>query len=408
MRVYERFLRYARISTASDDANPINPSTARQFDLANLLVEECRALGLTARVDEHCYVYAEIPPTPGYEACRTVGFVAHMDTSPDFSGEGVSPRLIPNYDGGDVVLGDSGRVLSVRDFPHLPTLKGRTLIVTDGTALLGADDKSGIAEIMTLAEMLARGDIPHGRVVLAFTPDEEIGMGTANFDIPGFGADFAYTLDGGEAGEVVYENFNAAAARFDIRGVNVHPGEAKGVMVNAALLATEINAMLPAGAIPAKTEGREGFFHLTDIAGDCEAAHVSYIIRDHDKTLFDEKCALCREIEGRMNAAYGAGTVTLTLREQYRNMREAIGEHMDVVELAISVTRELGLALVTDPIRGGTDGATLSNRGLPCPNLGTGGYAFHGPFEHITAEGMENALRVILGIVRRVAEEGRA
>lgn len=401
MKAYERLLRYVKIHTASDESKDTTPTSKRQFDLARILCAELSELGVDASLDEHCYVYGKLAATPGYEGRARIGFIAHMDTAPDFSGEGVKPRIIEKYDGKDVVLGDSGRVLSVRDFPHLPSLCGRTLIVTDGTTLLGADDKAGIAEIMTMLERVIENEIPHGQISVCFTPDEEVGAGTVCFDVKRFDADFAYTLDGGEEGEVVYENFNAAGARFEIRGVNVHPGSAKDIMVNAAAVASEINAALPEDEVPSRTSGREGFYHLTDLSGTVERAEASYIVRDHDLDRFLERKARLIELAAEMNRKYREDTVTLTLTDQYFNMKEKILPVFGVVSLAIEATSALGLSTSSDPIRGGTDGARLTTElGLPCPNLGTGGYAFHGPFEHITVEGMESATSVITEMVR--------
>lgn len=408
MRAYERFLRYIAIHTTSDEETGTTPSTARQFDLARLLGEELVALGCdNVTVDDKCYVTAEIPATAGYEDRVRLGFIAHMDTSPDFSGENVKPQIIHNYDGGDVALGDSGRVLTVADFPHLPTLAGRTLITTDGSTLLGADDKAGIAEIMTLAERILAEELPHGKICIAFTPDEEIGCGADHFDVARFGADFAYTADGGAEGELEYENFNACSARFDVRGVNVHPGSAKNFMINAALVAMGINAMLPAADIPAKTEGYEGFFHLTDMQGDCSSARLDYIVRDHDFGMFEARKNILRHIEKTVNEKYGEGTVTLTVREQYRNMKEKIEPCFHLVDNAVEAMRRCDVEPHVQPIRGGTDGARLSYMGLPCPNLGTGGYGFHGPFEHITVEGMDKATDVLWQLVSIYADMRR-
>ena len=399
MRAYERLIKYAKVSTASEEGIGVSPSTARQFDLARLLVDELRELGVAdAEVTDTCYVYGHLPATPGHEGAPCLGFIAHMDTSPDFSGENVKPRVIENYDGGDLELG-AGRTLSVRQFPHLPSLKGRTLITASGDTLLGADDKAGIAEIMTLIEQLQGGEIAHGRIAVCFTPDEEVGCGTANFDIPKLGADFAYTLDGGAEGEVVYENFNACSAVVNITGVNVHPGSAKNVMVNAALVATEFNAALPSCETPRYTEGYEGFYHLTAIAGTAERAELRYILRDHDAKKLEMRRETMAHIMKILNERYGAGTVNLSFREQYRNMAEKIRpDHMHLVENAVKAAEECGVKPLRQPIRGGTDGAQLSWEGLPCPNLGTGGYAFHGPYEHITAEGMDKCVDIIRGI----------
>lgn len=399
MRAYERLIKYAKVSTASEEGIGVSPSTPRQFDLARLLVDELRELGVAdAEVTDTCYVYGHLPATPGHEDAPCLGFIAHMDTSPDFSGENVKPRVIENYDGGDLELG-AGRTLSVKQFPHLPSLKGRTLITASGDTLLGADDKAGIAEIMTLIEQLQGGNIPHGRIAVCFTPDEEVGCGTANFDIPKLGADFAYTLDGGAEGEVVYENFNACSAVVNITGVNVHPGSAKNVMVNAALVATEFNAALPNCETPRYTEGYEGFYHLTAIAGTAERAELRYILRDHDAKKLEMRRETMFHIMKILNERYGAGTVSLSFREQYRNMAEKIRpDYMHLVENAVKATENAGVEPLRQPIRGGTDGAQLSWEGLPCPNLGTGGYAFHGPYEHITAEGMDKCVEIIRGI----------
>ena len=399
MKAYERFLEYIKIPTVSDPESGRHPSTEAQFVLAKKLTGELKAMGIEAECDDKCYVYASIPASEGCESAPAIGFIAHLDTAPDFCGEGVEPRLIENYDGCDVELGE-GRSLKVSDFPHLASLKGRTLIVTNGKTLLGADDKAGVAEIMTMAATLIKESLPHGKICIAFTPDEEIGEGADNFDVKRFGADFAYTADGGEEGGIEYENFNAAGATFEIVGFNIHPGSAKDKMINASLVAMEINALLPDDDIPAKTEGYEGFYHLTDMMGSVEHATLKYIIRDHSAEIFAKRCDAVRVIEKQMNEKYGEGTVKLTLREQYRNMEEMIKPCFHIVETAQKAIREAGLDPIIVPIRGGTDGARLSFEGLPCPNLGTGGYAFHGPYEHITAEGMDKAVEILLGIVR--------
>ena len=414
MRAYERLLNYVKIHTTSDEESTGVPSTKRQFDLADALVREMKELGISdARVDDKCYVYGTIPATPGCEEKPALGFLAHLDTAPDFCGEGVKPQIIPDYDGEKVDLGESGLSLDPAVFPHLKELKGRTLITTDGTTLLGADDKAGIAAIMTAAERLlgapgsSPGDgktIPHGKICIAFTPDEEIGSGAGDLDIPAFGAEYAFTVDGGAENEVEYETFNAAAASFEIRGFNIHPGSAKDKMINAGLLAAEIVGMLPAAQTPRDTEGYEGFFHLTDISGNVERAELHFIVRDHDAHLFEARLHILHHIEAVLNERYGEGTVMLSIRQQYRNMAEKIKECYHLIENAREVMTGLGMEPQTLPVRGGTDGAQLSFRGLPCPNLGTGGYAFHGPYEHITAEGMDLAAEVILGIIRKYAE----
>lgn len=405
MRAYERFLNYVKIHTTSDENSNTTPSTRRQFDLAEILAEEMKKLGVKdVRVDENCYVYGTVPATPGYEDKPAIGLIAHLDTAPDFCGEHVNPQIHRNYNGEDVTLGDSGKVLSVKTFPHLKELKGRTLITTDGTTLLGADDKAGIAEIMTVAEELLKGTMPHGKICIAFTPDEEVGSGADKLDIPAFGAQYAYTADGGCENEIVYENFNASEAVFKIRGFNIHPGEAKNKMINAALVGMEINSMLPNLETPAHTELYEGFFHLCEMEGTVENATLQYIIRDHSAASFEARENTLRHIEKIMNEKYGQGTVSLEIHEQYRNMIEKVAPCMQLVDYAKDAIRELGMEPNTDPIRGGTDGAQLSFRGLPCPNLGTGGYAFHGPYEHITAEGMDTAVHVMLGILKRFAQ----
>ncbi len=405
MRAYERLLNYVKIYTTSDEESTTVPSTARQFDLAKILVEELQSLGVTdARVDDKCYVYGTIPATAGYEDKKSLGFIAHMDTAPDFTGENVNPIVEENYDGEDVVLGTSGRVISVADFPHLKSLKGRTLIHTDGTTLLGADDKSGIAEIMTFVEELLNSNEPHGKICIGFTPDEEIGAGADHFDVKTFGADFAYTVDGGEENAVEYENFNAAGATVKFNGVNIHPGDAKDIMVNAALVAMEFNAMLPPTEVPSKTSGYEGFFHLTDMSGEVSNAKLSYIIRDHDEKKFADKKKVMEHAANIINQKYGEGTCVLEIKDQYQNMLEKIKPHMFLIDYAFKALEDAGENPKAVAIRGGTDGARLSFMGLPCPNLGTGGYNFHGPMEHITAEGMDTVVKVLHGITRQFAE----
>ena len=400
MTALERFLIYVKIHTASSENLERTPTEEREFDLSRVLEKEMKELGFErVFVDEHAYVYGFLPATPGCEERPCVGFIAHLDTIPDFSGENVNPQLIENYDGGDVKLGESGRVLTKDVNPNLPGLKGHTLVTTDGTTVLGADDKAGIAAIMTACERILAEGRPHGAIAVCFTPDEEVGHGASLLDLERFGADFAYTVDGGELNEINFETFNAASAKWEIRGFNIHPGSAKDKMINASLVAMEINAMLPAGAVPEKTENYEGFFHLTDMSGTVEKAELGYILRDHDANGLAEKEKLMRLIEKQINEKYGAGTARLTIREQYRNMAEKLSAHMEIVELAEKAIRAIGLEPVRVPIRGGTDGSQLSFRGLLCPNIGTGGYACHGPYEHTSAENLDGAARLVEAIV---------
>ena len=401
MRAYERLIRYVQVHTASSEDTSVTPTTERQFDLSRLLEKEMKDLGLEGVfVDEHAYTYGFLPATPGLEDRPCIGLIAHLDTIPDFSGENVKPTLVENYDGGIIPLGESGRVLDPEQFPHLKGLIGHTIITTDGTTVLGADDKAGIAEIMTACERVIAEQIPHGKIAVCFTPDEEVGHGAELLDLERFGADFAYTVDGGEAWEVNCETFNAAAASFEVRGFNIHPGAAKDKMINAALVAMEINSLLPAAERPEHTEAHEGFFHLTDMKGTVEKAELHYIVRDHDAASFAARQKTLRQIEKFINEKYGAGTVKLQIRQQYRNMLEKLDGHMQVVELAEKAIRAEGLEPVRVPIRGGTDGAQLSFRGLLCPNLGTGGYCCHGPHEHISVENMDRMTRVLLHLIR--------
>ena len=405
MRAYERFLTYAAIRTPSDENSTTSPSSKCQFELADLLKDEMLAIGIAdAHVTEFCYVYGTIPATPGLESKPKIGFIAHMDTVSDYCDHDIKPIVHENYDGGDLALGTSGRTLSVKDFPHLPSLKGRTLITTDGTTVLGADDKAGIAEIMTMAERLIKENIPHGTICIAFTPDEEVGAGTAHFDVEKFGADFAYTLDGDSEGEIQYENFNACKADFEITGFGVHPGSSKDTMINACLVAMEINQMLPGCETPRGTEDYEGFFHLTNMSGDVTSAELHYIIRDHDKDYFEMRKNTLRLIEKDLNAKWGEGTVKLTITEQYKNMSEIIAGCMHLIENAKQACVNANVAPQILPIRGGTDGCQLSFKGLPCPNLGTGGHAYHGPYEHITVEGMDQATDIVLELVKIYAK----
>ena len=397
MRAYERLLKYVKVDTKSAEGTGKSPSTDCQWDLAKLLVEELKALGLQeVKVSEFGVVTAVLPATAGCEAAPALGFLAHMDTSPAFSGTDVTPVIHENYDGGDVTLPATGAVMKVADFPFLAEMKGQTLITADGSTLLGADDKAGVAEIMTMAERLIAEKRPHGKICIAFTPDEEVGQGADLFDVPGFGAAYAYTVDGDDVGEISYENFNAAAVNVTVNGFSVHPGSAKNAMRNALNIGIEFHTALPAFERPEHTDGREGFFHLCDMRGDVTKAELEYIVRDHDAVRFAVRKAQLQKIAQDLNEKYGAGTIELSIRDSYYNMLEKIEPHFHLVENARAAIRAAGLAPQETPVRGGTDGATLSYHGLPCPNLGTGGRNFHGPFECITVEKMDQSVEVLL------------
>ena len=401
MKAYERFLKYVSVWTTSDTV----PSADRELVLARMLVEEMKGLGIAdARVDDKGYVYGHIPATPGCEDKPSLGLVAHMDTVADASGENIKPQIIENYDGKDVVLKGSGDILKVDEFPYLAELKGRTLITTDGTTLLGADDKAGIAEILTVAEEIIKEGLPHGKICIGFTPDEEIARGAKHFDVEGFGADYAYTLDGDEEGEIQFENFNASTAFITIHGVSVHTGSAKDVMVNSQTIATEIHQMLPVNERPETTEGYEGFYHLVSVQGNVTTTKMKYFIRDFDRKSFDARAQKLRDIAEEMNKKYGEGKVEVEIVESYYNMREKIEPCMQLIDYAKAAIEHAGITPIVSPVRGGTDGARLSFKGLPCPNLGTGGHAFHGVFEHITVEGMDKAVLIVKDIIRQFAE----
>lgn len=405
MKVEDRLLKYVSYWTTSDEENTNIPSSDRQFELGKELKKELEELGLEKVIlTDHCYVYGLLPATPGMEHVKAIGFIAHMDTAPDYPGENVKPQIIKNYDGNDVLLKGSSTYLKTSDFPDLKNLVGRTLITTDGTTLLGADDKAGVAEIFTAVEQIIHENLPHGDIWVGITPDEEVGAGANLFDLDYFKAEFAFTVDGDYEGEVAYENFNAASAIFDIKGVNVHPGEAKDIMVNAAQIGCEIAMALPQDETPSHTQGREGFFHLMDMSGEVASAKLSYIVRDHDKNIFESRLNRLRTLEVEMNQKYGEGTVLLTITHSYENMLSVIEQHMEIIDLAKNAILKEGLEPLSRPVRGGTDGARLSFMGLPCPNLGTGGYGFHGPYEHISVEGMETAVRIIKNIVEAVAQ----
>lgn len=405
MRAYERFLNYVPVWTTSDETSDTVPSADRELVLARMLVEEMKGLGIAdARVDDKGYVYGHIPATPGCEDKPSLGLVAHMDTVADASGENIKPQIIENYDGKDVVLKGSGDILKVDEFPYLAELKGRTLITTDGTTLLGADDKAGIAEILTVAEEIIKEGLPHGKICIGFTPDEEIARGVKHFDVEGFGADYAYTLDGDEEGEIQFENFNASTAFITIHGVSVHTGSAKDVMVNSQTIATEIHQMLPVNERPETTEGYEGFYHLVSVQGNVTTTKMKYFIRDFDRRSFDARAQKLRDIAEEMNKKYGEGKVEVEIVESYYNMREKIEPCMQLIDYAKAAIEHAGITPIVSPVRGGTDGARLSFKGLPCPNLGTGGHAFHGVFEHITVEGMDKAVLIVKDIIRQFAE----
>ncbi len=396
MRAYERLLKYVSVYTTSDPDSATVPSSMRQYDLAHQLVDELKALGLeNVHVDENCVVYGWLSATPGCEKQPALGFIAHMDTAPDCSGENVKPQIIENYDGGDVLLAGSGEKLSPAAFPTLKNLAGMTLITTDGTTLLGADDKAGIAEIMTALESIISEKKPHGKLCIAFTPDEEVGAGVDHFDVEKFGAVYAYTVDGGEEGEIAYETFNACSAEVAVEGLSVHPGSAKDTMINAALVAMEFNALLPAADIPRLTEGYEGFFHLCDMSGDVEHAKLHYIVRDHDRATFEMRKKTLEHAAKTINEKYAREVIRLTIKDSYYNMAEKIAPHMELIENAKRACEKAGMKPFIEAVRGGTDGCRLSFMGLPTPNLCTGGFAFHGPYEHIAVESMDRCAKMV-------------
>ncbi len=405
-KIEERFLRYVAVDTESAEEVEQVPSTERQHDLARMLCRELQEMGFEAEHDEHCYVYGTIPGNR--PDAPVIGFIAHMDTSPDMSGKDVKAKIV-RFTGEDILLNaEKGIVLSVKDYPSLEKYRGEDIICTDGTTLLGADDKAGVAEIMTLAQFYAENpDVPHGTIKIGFTPDEEVGNGPKYFDVKKFGADFAYTLDGGELGEIEYENFNAAAMKVQVKGLGIHPGSSKNKMVNASLIAIEFDSLLPAQQRPAFTEGYEGFFHLHSMQGEVESATLTYIIRDHDAAKFAAKKALALAAGEYLNKKYGEGTVTVEIKDSYRNMAEIIRQHYHLIDNARAAMQAIGVTPVTMPIRGGTDGATLSYMGLPCPNLCTGGANFHGRFEYIPVQSMELTYEIVKGIAARYADTRR-
>ena len=404
-KITDKFLRYIAIDTQSDPESESQPSSAKQLDLLKLLRDELSGMGIDATLDEYGYVMASIPSNCGKDV-PAVGFIAHVDTSPDASGAHIKPQIIENYDGSDIPLkGVPGLALKVSDFPELAEYKGQTLITTDGTTLLGADDKAGVAEIMCMAEyIMEHPEFKHGPIKIGFTPDEEIGRGVVKFDVTKFGAKYAYTMDGGKIGELEYENFNAASATVHIQGRNIHPGYAKGKMLNAILIGMELNALLPVEQRPEYTDGYEGFFHITDFKGTVEEASFSYIIRDHDIDLYEKRKKMMQGCVDFINSKYGEGVASVEIKHQYYNMRKEVEPHYHIIEKAVKAMEMEGITPIIRPIRGGTDGANLSFMGLPCPNIFAGGHNFHGKLEFVPVESMEKASGVILNIISQFAE----
>lgn len=409
MTVIERFLKYVAFDTQSDESTGVTPSTEKQMVFARYLKTELEDLGLKdITLDDNGYLFATLPSNVN-RPIPVVGFIAHMDTSPDMSGENVRPRIVEKYDGADIVLSaEDNIVLSPADFPELLDHKGEDLIVTDGRTLLGADDKAGIAEIVgAMAYLIAHPEIEHGDIRIGFNPDEEIGLGAHKFDVEKFGAKWAYTMDGGEVGELEFENFNAASAVVEVKGRNVHPGYAKNKMINSLLVANEFVALLPENEIPARTEGYEGFFHLTGMKGDVENTILTYIVRDHDREKFEDRKKLMMENAEILNGKYGQGTVTVTLKDQYYNMRQQVEPLMHIIDLAFAAMQEAGVEPKVKAIRGGTDGAQLSFKGLPCPNIFAGGLNFHGRYEFVPVQSIEKAMKVVVKIAELTARRYR-
>ncbi len=404
-KTIENFLQYVKIDTQSDASTKTSPSTAKQHDLARLLAEQLEAMGAEEITydERHCYVYASIPASSGCENAPVLGYIAHMDTSDAVSGANVKPRIVKNYDGGDIMLNQEKNILfRTKDFPEIKRHIGKDLIVTDGTTLLGGDDKAGVAEIMAACEyLLGHPEIRHGKLRVGFTPDEEIGEGTEHFDVKLFGADFAYTVDGGDFGGMEIENFNAAGAKVHISGRSTHPGSAKGKMINSMLIAFELQSLLPAFQNPMYTEGYEGFFHLAGITGDVENTTAEYIIRDHDKELFGQKKQLLAQCRDFLNAKYGEGTVEIEMEDSYYNMKELLEPHGHLIQNVRELVEEMGGKLQLEPIRGGTDGARLSYMGLPCPNLGTGCSNGHSRFEYACIQSMEQVTELLVRLAQR-------
>lgn len=404
--IINRFISYVTVDTESDPNNPAFPSTEKQWNLARQLEKELTSIGLEdVELDENCYLMATLPSNLDYEV-PTIGFVSHIDTSPDFTGANVNPQIIENYDGGDITLNkELGIVLSPSEFDDLLLYKGQTLITTDGTTLLGADDKAGVTEIVSAMEYLVQHpEIKHGKIRICFTPDEEVGKGAHKFDVEKFGAEWAYTMDGSQIGELEFENFNAASAKVMIKGKIVHPGYAKGKMINAVLIANRFIAALPADEVPEKTEGYEGFFHLHTISGNVDGARIEYIVRDHDFEKFQGRKALLNQIASDLNAEFGKDLIAVEIKDQYFNMKEKVEPVMHIIEIAKEVMEDLSLKPIIKPIRGGTDGSQLSYMGLPCPNIFAGGHNFHGRYEYVPVESILKASEVIVGIASKVAD----
>lgn len=404
-KISERFLRYVGVDTQSDENSESQPSTEKQLNLLKMLRDELAAMGIDSKLDKYGYVMASIPANTD-KKIPAIGFISHVDTSPDAPGNDIKPQIIENYDGGEIALkGVKGLALKPSEFPEMTKYKGQTLITTDGTTLLGADDKAGVAAIMNAAQyVVEHPELKHGKICIGFTPDEEIGRGVVKFDVPAFGAEYAYTVDGGETGELEYENFNAASASVKIQGRNVHPGYAKGKMKNAIRIVMELNGLLPADEIPEKTEGYEGFFHVIGIKGSVEEAEISYIIRDHDRALFEQKKALMETCVSEINKKYGEGSATATIKDQYYNMKKEVEPFYFIVEKAVKAMELAGVKPKIQPIRGGTDGANLSFRNLPCPNLFAGGLNFHGKMEFVPLQSIEKASEVVLNIIKLFAQ----
>lgn len=406
-KIIDRFIKYITVDTQSDDNNPAFPSTEKQWDLAHILVEELKNIGMQdVSLDDNCYIMATLPSNVDFKV-PVIGFIAHIDTSPDYSGTNVKPQIHPNYDGKDIILNaEENIILSPDYFDDLLMYKGQTIITTDGTTLLGADDKAGVTEIVSAMEYLIQHpEIKHGKIRIGFTPDEEVGKGAHLFDVDKFGAEWAYTMDGSQVGELEYENFNAAGAKVVINGKIVHPGYAKGKMINSMLIANEFIANLPKNEIPQETEGYEGFYHLHTMEGEVEKTTLEYIIRDHDLNIFEERKAVFKKVGDKLNKKLGADLIQIEIKDQYFNMREKIEPVMHIVDIAEQAMKQLGIKPLIKAIRGGTDGSQLSYKGLPCPNIFAGGHNFHGKYEYVPVESIQLATQVIVKIAQLTAEK---